>query len=405
MLSSLTRWLHSPSAWNVVAGVMPRIGAVLLTILVGRVHGLDSLGEWTLGQTLSLALLGAVGLALGQLLIAERMPETGLSYRQARFGGALLVGLVLSATLIVFVQFVVWRPLSDHLGVPSLPEYAWLAVWVYTAGNMAYLLASSHLLACEDTPSLRRLGVVGLVALVAMVWLAEKVGPWILAATVGALLMFGSLTAVGRDGPIAWSELRKQAGRLLRLAWPLMLGNACVNPAVFFSAALVGTHGGLAAAGLYGIGNQWRNLFLLPVSLVLPVYLHRLARGGAQSRHSQMTLGLVAVGCVTGLVVPEPMFKVFSLAPLPADTVSVLRSALLSVPFACLANLLGQQLVVRGMVRTALGLNLIWCAALFAAYLILQRGAVAALAMTQANLVAYVMLCLGALYACRRVRQ
>ncbi|MGC3983228.1 MAG: hypothetical protein QM777_00070 [Pseudorhodoferax sp.] len=386
--------LGSLSAWSVLVGVLQRGSALVVTILIGQHHDLESLGQWALAQTLSLALLGAVGAGLSQLLTAGQV-RTGQG-KGAPFYAALTLSMGVSACVIVLVQSVLWFGVADRWGLPALPADALLAIWLYTVGGIAYWLASGHLLAAGAMASLRRLGVVGAITMGASIALAGTLGPWGMAAFVGCLMLLGSCYAVGGHGANPGAAWLSQARELFVRAWPLMLGNALIGPAIFVSMGLVGAHGGLADAALYNIANQWRNLFLMPLALVLPIHLQRRAQGMHASRGLYAVLSVMVVGLVVCYSAPEALFRLFSGSVAPPETHAVLRAALWSVPLAGLCALLSQELILFGMLRAMLFLNLAWCATLLGVYTMLQWNASAGHAMTQAHVAAYAVLGLGA---------
>lgn len=386
------RTLRSASTWSILASAVQRTHALVLAVLVGQHHGLEPLGQWALGQTLALALLGTVGIALSQVLIAAAPHDRAM---RSGFWAALALCLASSTVAVLVLQLV-----ARWWDWDSLRGGALAAVGLYALGGMAYLLACSHLLARDDGPGLRRLALAGVLVLLACVVAAPAAGLWTLAGGTGAAMLCASGLCVGRpeQGP-----LRGVGGDLLRRGWPLMLGNALVNPALFVSVACVGADGGLAAAALYSIGNQWRNLLLLPLSLLLPVHLRRLARGGGTPR-GWMPLGLAAAAVVLAAAAWAPgwLFRLFSSGEAPPETRAVLRAALLSVPLAGLAALGGQRLVALGRQSAAPWINLAWCVVLFLAYWCLRPHGSQALAMTQAHVAASAVACLGVFAACRQ---
>lgn len=359
-------------------GTTQRLGALGLSVAVGQFQGIETLGVWAVAQALSLAVYGPLS-ALAQILIVtqERAPQAlraELAAANAIAARAIAVTFGLAALLTL-------------VAVPLPRPELLAAVALYALGQTVFTLAASHLLVLRDAGRLRWLALHGLLVVGMSLAMAAVLPLWATAAAAGAALLGAAAAAV----PPIWADLA--GGRIARRAmWsrarPLLLGYALINPAVLVSMLLVGAHDS-AAAAVYGIGNQVRSLFLFPLSLLLPVDLHRRVRGTQAPRWQRAGLLLAIFVLATAALLPVAPMRLFvTTAPTTAE-LQVVQWSLASVPLAAWGSLLWQQCMVDRRFAPALGLNLLWVAVLFGAFFALPHGHSDALAMARAQTIAF----------------
>lgn len=380
--------LQSASAMHMASSVLQRLSALALTVVIGQGHSLERMGEWLIGQTLALAVQGPVGMALAQHLIADGRASDGprrLDFLESLKLATLAIAVVCGLTHLLFASGLL--PADWVVFGPG----ALASIWLYTTGGTVYLLVSAWLLVEDQAARLRRLVVVGAAAVALPAPLVHGPHLWAGVAMAGVVLGVGAMLAAGLSVSDLRAAWRARAGRVLGRALPLALGNAIVNPTLFISVYVVGVLGGTSAAAVYGIGNQVRNLLMLPASLVLPLHL-RAQVAGQTSRAAPVTLFFAAVFALPWMARPDLLFRMFSSQVATAEADWVVRLALASVPLALLAAFGGQTLIAKGRRWSSPLLNALWCLSLLVAFIALPMVDSAAIRMSAAQVIAYAAL-------------
>ncbi|MFT3717976.1 hypothetical protein [Pseudorhodoferax sp.] len=386
-MGRLARLAGSAGAMHAAGSLMQRVGTVSLMIGIGQFCGLDVLGQWAVGQTLALAVQGPVGMSLAQVMLAGRDAAGGsgrnaflaaLKLAFVATGAVMLLAFALSAGAVLPAD---WRMLDGR---------ALAAVAAYTMGGTAYMLVAARLLVDGDGMRLRRLAWVGGVAALLPALLAFGAAAWWTVAGVGVVLGAGSLSCAALAAA-DWRTMGPSGVRaVLHRALPLALANALLNPAVFISVSVVGVQGGMPAAALYNIGNQLRNLFMVPVALWMPVHLRHLVVSGGRGVPYGGAAALLGIAVLAALMAyPQMAWRLFtSSAPTP-QALTVVRLTLLSVPLLVFNSIAGQVFIARGRLWTTFGLTALWCLGLLLGYLALGSVDSVAERMSMAQIAAY----------------
>ncbi|KQP14323.1 hypothetical protein [Pseudorhodoferax sp. Leaf267] len=380
--------VQSASAMHMASSVLQRLSALALTVMIGQGHSLERMGEWFIAQTLALAVQGPVGMALAQHLIADgSAPDAP---RRRHFLEAVKLATMATALAFGLVHLLLASGALPAAWVVLGPG-ALASVWLYATGGAVYLLVSAWLLVEGDAARLRRLVAVGMAAVALPAPFVCGPHLWAGVAIAGAVLGAGAMLSAGLSGADLRAAWQARMGAVFGRVLPLALGNAMVNPALFVSVYVVGVLGGASAAAVYGIGNQVRNLLMLPASLVLPLHL-RARAGGRRSRAAPVTLWCAALVLLPCMAWPGLVFRIFSAQATTPEIDSVVRLALASVPLALLAAFAGQTLIAKGRRWSSPLLNAWWCASLLLAYVALPLVDSAAVRMSAAQVLAYAAL-------------
>lgn len=388
MIRRLMDVVDTPAKLGLLSTLIQRGSVFLISILVGRVWGINALGYWSYAQMLSLSLFGICVAAFGQLIVIERNSEKKIdALRQSLLLSTLLL-LVVFAFLYTLMSVGVMKGINGFSGL--------FCIFIYTLGMSFFSLYTSYSISVENIGLSRGLLGVAVFSICAVLWLVYLLDVWGLMFGFGVLCGIGTFIIARLTVKMRTVQIRPDFD-LLRKALPLALGNILVNPVFFIAMTLVSNASGSIGVAVIGVGNQLRNIFLMLFGLISPIYLaHIVEARKVQTNYKVAGIVVFLLLPVALAFLPRYSFSIFSKSVPEPDFLYSTSLALVSVPVSVGLALVGQHLIAKNKHWSTVILNSGWVCVLFLSYWILTQSLESYLAMAAAIFFAYtVMLLFG----------
>ena len=377
--SPLARRLARGSLWSLLGSATSRLLVLVAMILVARVLGKASFGEFGLIQ----ATLGVAGLMAGLGLggTATRFVAQYAATDPGRAGRVIALvtqiswgTVVLTAGVLVGASSLIAR---EALDAPHLQS---ALVWgaLLLAANVLRGIQSGIIAALERFDLIAKLNVLeGVVSLITMVALAHFMGVngallglaaasiavWI----VGRVMLGDILKACGIvvNGQGCWRDWRILHGYSL----PSLLANLVATPILWFCMTWVAQRpNGYAELGLYNAAYQWHGpMIFIPMILMsvsIPVLVQEW-EAGRTARFRKVTVWICGLTLAWAL---PPVTLVAVLSPWVmalyglefGEGWPILVLVLAAAPFHALAKIASGALLGMNRAWWVLGVNLLW---------------------------------------------
>lgn len=377
--SSIAKRLVRGSLWSMFGSAISRILILIAMILVARILGKISFGEFGIIQ----ATLGVVGLMAGVSLgstatrfVAQyAVSDPGRAGRVIALVMSVSIGTVLLGTVILiaasdFVTQIV-------LDAPHLQSVLVLGSLLMVATALRGI-QSGVFAGLEKFDHIAKLNILdGVVSLVAMVLLANVMGVEgaVLGLTLGAVVAWlvgrvwlrGVLRIIDIDVCYkgCWADWRI----LTRYSLPSLLSSLVATPVLWFCMTLVArTPNGYAELGLYNAAYQWHGPIMFIPMILMSVSIPILVQeweAGRRKRFRKITFGIC--GLMFAISLPLASMVAF-LSPWVMSLYGpgfqegwlVLVLLLAAVPFHALAKIASGALLGMNRAWWVLGVNLFW---------------------------------------------
>lgn len=393
--SSIAKRLVRGSLWSLFGSAIARILILVAMILVARILGQVSFGEFGLIQ----ATLGVTGLMAGMGLgsTAARFMAQCATSDPVRAGR--VVALVMSVSFgTVLLATIMLISASGFIARAMLdaPHLQNALVWgsLLMAATAFRGIQSGFFAGLEKFDILAKLNILdGIVSLVVMVFLAHLMG--VEGAVLGLALGATTVVLVGRV--LLMDELKGRGiavryrgcgadWRILTgFSLPSLMAGLVATPVLWFAMILVArSEQGLAGLGLYNAAYQWHGAMVLIPMILMSVSIPVLVQeweAGRKERFRAVTLwicGLMLAVCLpaaalTALLSPWIM-GIYGPGFREGWTVLVLLLA--AAPLHALAKITSGALLGMNRAWWVLGVNLGWGATVLAvtAWLVPTRG-------------------------------
>ncbi len=381
--SPIVKRLAHGSAWSLFGSAISRILVLLAMILVARVLGQESFGEFGLIQaTLGVAGLMA-GLGLGgtatRFVAQYAMTDSGRAGRII----ALVQSVSIGAVLFVAGILVVTSGLIANV-ILEAPHLQAALIWgtLLMAATAFRGIQSGVLAGLEKFDLIAKLNIFdGVVAVVTMMALAYFKGVEgallglalgaIVAWLVGRVLLMDELKTRGISICYkgCWSDWRILTGYSL----PSLLSGLVATPVLWFCMTLVArTPNGYVELGIYNAAYQWHGpMVFIPMILMsvsIPVLVQEW-EAGRREQFRRVTFGICGLMLAISLP-PVTLAAFFSpwvmslYGPGFHEGEMVLMLLLAAAPLHALAKIASAALFGMNLAWWVLGTNLVWGASL-----------------------------------------
>lgn len=400
-------------AWNSFGAVSSRGTLLLANIIVARIVGVTTFGEFLIVTSTVLSVCVLVDLGLG-LTATKFIAE----YRESNPGkiGNLLVFLVsltmLSGLSVGFGLFFYAGEVASYLEAPQLEGFIkiisfqpiFLAAASLGSGLIAGLEQFKKLAVINFIMGGLNLGgvIVGalLFGIEGVLW--ANLGLSILNMGIVMYVFGGCL--VGLRLSIKPSLMLREFKKLFNFSFPsLMIGLTHGPPIWFCNALLVTTENGFEQMAILGAAMQWYAIALfLPGSLALVIL--PVSSNLAVTSSNQAFRGLIMKACLSSLVVMSPIALLIALfspfimelyGPGFSNGSVVLMILMCSGIFVAIQTTVGNTLSAKGKIWGQLVMNLSWAIIFVAlAKIWISHGAIG---IVSARALAYFVLMVGSI--------
>ena len=377
--SSIAKRLARGSLWSLAGSATSRLLVLAAMILVARVLGKVSFGEFGLIQ----ATLGVAGLMAGLGLggTATRFVAQYAATDPDRAGRVIgMVMLISWGTVLLAAGALVWASSLIASRVLDAPHLQTALVWgtLLMAANVLRGIQSGIIAALERFDLIAKLNVLeGVVSLITMVVLAHYFGVqgallglaaasiavWI----VGRLWLGGVLKARGIR--VSYRDCGQDWRILHGFGLPSLLSGLVATPVLWFCMTWVAQRPeGYAELGLYNAAYQWHGpMIFIPMILMsvsIPVLVQEW-ESGRKERFRKVTLwmcGLMLAGAL------PPVLLIAALSPWVMTLYGpgfregwlILVLLVAAAPFHALSNIASGALLGMNRAWWVLGVNLLW---------------------------------------------
>ncbi|MBK6741985.1 MAG: oligosaccharide flippase family protein [Hydrogenophilales bacterium] len=377
--STVAKRLARGSMWGLLGSAASRILVLLAMIIVARILGKVSFGEFGVIQ----ATLGVAGLMAGIGLgnTGTRFVAQHASTNPEQAGR--IIGLVRGVSWIAILLFagiivLTSSEIADSiLGAPHLHTALSWGVWLM-ATNVLRGVQTGVISGFERFDLVAKLNILeGIVSIVAMVIMARTYG------VVGVLLgmALGGITAWLAGHYCLRTELRKRNidvryrgafkdWRILSgYSLPSLMANLVATPVLWFCMTLVArSPNGYAEMGIYNAAYQWHGpMIFIPMILMstsIPLLVQEWESGNIK-RFRTVTLWL---GALTLIIAVPPVLLISTLSPWVmsfygqgfSDGWLILVLLLAAAPFHALTNISTGALLCMNQTWRVFGLNVVW---------------------------------------------
>jgi len=402
--------LASGAFWSLLGGVISRLFAIASSIIIARVLGKESFGEFGMVQS-TMGMFGVLaGFGLGSTATKFVAEHRRLNPVKAGNVSNLTILFSLASGGILAMACLLMSP---WLATETLhrPEMATLLqagslMLFYSTLNSVLLGIMAGFEAFQSTARINILqGIAAPLVAIPLVWhfgVAGAVASLTVNAALGMLLCSFALRSLYKDFLISatynqalWSEWPV----LWKFALPAMLSGLMVAPVTWLTNLfLVNRVGGYGELGLFNAANQWRALILFLPGLLASVMLPVLSDAYGQKENSDFTKAITLNLRATWIVcLPLTMLVMVLNKPLSAlfgrsfnGSGPVLALLMVSCFLMVVNNTVGTALAGSGRMWTGTVMNIGWAAVLVAGAYVMTPS-MGALGLAAAYLSAYIL--------------
>ncbi len=394
--SPIAKRLAKGSFWSILGSATSRVLILIAMILVARVLGQTSFGEFGLIQVT----LGVAGLMAGMGLggTATRFTAQYSLNDPTRAGKVIALVTLTSITTVTLISLILvifsYIIASRILNAPHL--WAALICGTFLMATTSFRGIQNGVLAgLEKFDILAKLNVLdGLIALISMVVLSRLLGVngAILGLTLGAItsLIAGHLLLCQefnrRRIRVTWEGCWRDKHILTKFSLPSFLANVVATPVLWYAMTLVANiENGYDELGLYNASYQWHGPIVFIPMILMSVSIPILVQEWESGRKERFrTISYSILGLTLLLSVPPAIF-VALLSPWIMSLYGqgfkegwiIMVLLLAAAPMHGISKISSSALLAMNHAWWVLSINLIWGISFLAlaSWLVNSRGA------------------------------
>jgi len=402
------RRIATGAAWSVIASIVSRAMAFVMSVVVVRLLGNESFGRFGIisGTIATFSVVGTLGMGVAstKLVAQNRTSDPARAGRTlaSAVAASLAMGGVVALSLVLLAPWLAAEVLGDASLIPAL-RLSGLALF-FIAWSSAQAGGLGGIEAFSAAAKVSMLGG-------ALIFLFSVIGVWkwgligaVAAIPIGnacqCVIQEIALRSASRRAKISYpyahpfSEMRV----VLTVGFPAMLSAAVYVPATWLGSVILVRHAGYQEMAVFAIADQWFNLVLmLPVVLggvLLPVMTNVFSANDGEASQSLLRrtfLGNLGISFVPLVVIMPFGFLILRIyGPTYPPSWRVLSVMVLAACVFAALSPIGHALTATGRMWLGSAMNLGWSAAyLTLGYLLVASHGQGALGLALARLLAY----------------
>lgn len=323
--NSLRRSLVSGASWSLIGEIGLRSMTVLAGIIVARILGKSTYGQWgvIMGAAMLFGALGGLGMETAAAkYIAELKKNDPL--RAGRVLSLILIIGLIGVSITSIVCLALAKPMAHYLYHAPELTVPLMATSAMLFCLMGVLILQGIMAGFENFRGIARInmvqGIIFFISVILLAYFFGLVGAVIAMAFAHGISLIFYLVSIHNQCKehgikISKKDIWKESRVIWHYAAPGFLTSSVLHPARVFSQAIVASHSGFAGLGSYNAAERWQALVLFIPRSVKRITLPMLSKLHGDTEYRRFLKALWANVALNGGIALAGALPLMVLSP------------------------------------------------------------------------------------------